>query len=321
MTSAPQPSTLNETDGPPPRRLVRGVKGALVAGVSRGVADRFDVDANIVRVIFVVLTLFWGLGAAIYLILWVVLPRAGGEEAGSDRSDRPPMSTSHRLSTALSLGALVALVMLVAVATGRSYSHLAPNLALVWLVFLVALAAVATRTAARRLTLRRLVAVVVLTGLSVLILAVGVLTAFVVSTGVPMAGGNGVHVWQPTTLRVVRHRYLTNIGAGTVDLSEVSFGPGDVVVSASVAVGTLRVVLPRDAVVSVTTHVGVGTVHYFQGSLEVGSFDPQPPGRSPTAGDRPAHLTINASVGVGSIDIVRAGAGSTFGLTSWRQGR
>ena len=33
------------------------------------IGERFDVDANIVRVVFVVLTVLYGLGAAIYLAM------------------------------------------------------------------------------------------------------------------------------------------------------------------------------------------------------------------------------------------------------------
>ena len=306
MTNASEHSTSSETDGPTPRRLTRSVDGKVIAGVARGLGDRFDVDANIFRVIFVVLAFFWGLGVAIYLVMWDLVPRASGDGTRPARDGRPPVSTSHRVSLTLAVGAVIALAMVAVVATGRSHPHVVPSLALVWLAFLVALAVVATRTAARRLTLRRLAAVAFLAGLSALILAVGAVTAFVASAGVPMAGGNGAHVWQPTGLRGVHHHYTTDLGAAIVDLSAVTFASTGYVITASTAVGTLRVVLPRDAVVSVTTHVGIGSVRYFRGSIEVGAFDSSPASASPTVRRRLPHVTLIAMVGIGSISVVRA---------------
>jgi phage shock protein C len=48
----------------------------MVAGVCGGLAEYFNIDPVIVRLIFVVVTLTSGLGLPAYLILWVVMPRA-----------------------------------------------------------------------------------------------------------------------------------------------------------------------------------------------------------------------------------------------------
>jgi len=57
----------SEPVAPTPTRLRRSTKRRMVGGVAGGIGERFDIDANIVRVVFVVLTVLYGLGAAIYL--------------------------------------------------------------------------------------------------------------------------------------------------------------------------------------------------------------------------------------------------------------
>ena len=59
----------------PTRQLYRS-RNALVGGVCAGIAERFDVDPLVVRILFLtfaVLTL--GLAGLAYLVLWAVLPK------------------------------------------------------------------------------------------------------------------------------------------------------------------------------------------------------------------------------------------------------
>ena len=75
------------------KRLLRSRK-ALIGGVCAGVADYFNVDPVIVRIIMVVFTLASGglLGIA-YILLWSVLPLEPKEEAPLDV---PPQSVAPR---------------------------------------------------------------------------------------------------------------------------------------------------------------------------------------------------------------------------------
>jgi phage shock protein PspC (stress-responsive transcriptional regulator) len=56
------------------KKLVRAHDGRLVAGVASGIAAYFGIDANLVRLGFAVFTVFYGLGALLYLIAWAILP-------------------------------------------------------------------------------------------------------------------------------------------------------------------------------------------------------------------------------------------------------
>lgn len=58
------------------RRLYRDTDNAIIAGVASGLAQYFDIDPVIVRLIFVVSIFFNGLGILIYIILWFVVPEA-----------------------------------------------------------------------------------------------------------------------------------------------------------------------------------------------------------------------------------------------------
>ena len=46
-----------------------------IGGVCGGLAEYFDVDSLIVRIIFVVLLLGYGTGLLAYLLLWLLAPR------------------------------------------------------------------------------------------------------------------------------------------------------------------------------------------------------------------------------------------------------
>jgi len=47
-----------------------------IAGVCAGLADYFDLDPTIVRVVWLLAVLLAGTGGLAYLILWIVLPLA-----------------------------------------------------------------------------------------------------------------------------------------------------------------------------------------------------------------------------------------------------
>ncbi len=49
-----------------------------IAGVCAGLADYFDIDPTIVRVVWLLAVLCAGTGLLLYIILWIVLPLAPG---------------------------------------------------------------------------------------------------------------------------------------------------------------------------------------------------------------------------------------------------
>ena len=56
------------------RTLYRSRSNRQIAGVCGGLAQYFNIDPTLVRVLMVVLAVFGGSGLLIYLVLWVVVP-------------------------------------------------------------------------------------------------------------------------------------------------------------------------------------------------------------------------------------------------------
>ena len=56
------------------RRLYRSRTDRKLAGVCGGLAQYFNTDATLMRVLFVVLALLGGPGLVLYLLMWVLVP-------------------------------------------------------------------------------------------------------------------------------------------------------------------------------------------------------------------------------------------------------
>ncbi len=86
------------------KRLFRDTENEMIAGVCAGLGAYFAVDPTIIRILFIILALFNGIGVIAYLILWVSMPEAktvtekfmmkgervtieGIKEVSEDRSD------------------------------------------------------------------------------------------------------------------------------------------------------------------------------------------------------------------------------------------
>jgi phage shock protein PspC (stress-responsive transcriptional regulator) len=57
-----------------PKRLYRNTTNKILAGVCSGVGDYFSIDPVIIRLLWVVLTIFGGAGVLIYIIAWIIIP-------------------------------------------------------------------------------------------------------------------------------------------------------------------------------------------------------------------------------------------------------
>ncbi|MDP4116581.1 MAG: PspC domain-containing protein [Bacteroidota bacterium] len=59
------------------KKLYRSNINKKVAGICGGLSDYFEMDATIIRLIFVLLAIFGGgTGVIIYIVLWIVVPRS-----------------------------------------------------------------------------------------------------------------------------------------------------------------------------------------------------------------------------------------------------
>lgn len=101
-TSPPPPTTSPPPPTPspaPPTGTVRRTGDRVVGGVAAALGRSWGIDPVLVRILFIVGTFAAGIGALLYLVLWISLPLVDAPP--------PPDSTVHRRGPAFWLGAAV----------------------------------------------------------------------------------------------------------------------------------------------------------------------------------------------------------------------
>jgi phage shock protein PspC (stress-responsive transcriptional regulator) len=99
--------------------------------------------------------------------------------------------------------------------------------------------------------------------LAILLLPLGVTAAFVTA---PLEGGVGDHRFTPTNLAELRDEYRLMGGRLILDLTDLSVGPHQYRIAASVAVGQLVLILPPQASVELRASVGAGSTWILSSS-------------------------------------------------------
>ncbi len=140
------------------------------------------------------------------------------------------------------------------------------------------------------------------------LLVVAAVIAITLGSGASFDGGVGSSTLEPASLSAVHFHYRQGVGHLKVDLSRIRFPSSGRQVDMSVGVGQLNLVLPRGTIVYLDASTGVaGNVH-LPGGVVVGqaiqqelSMPPSLAGSSKSA--RAPHLSVDAHVGVGVIDV------------------
>lgn len=65
-----------EPSAAPPKKLLRSSTDKKIAGVCAGLAEYFDLDVTLLRLVWVLLVLFGGTGLLAYIVAWIVIPLA-----------------------------------------------------------------------------------------------------------------------------------------------------------------------------------------------------------------------------------------------------
>jgi len=60
---------------PKVKRLYRSGKERILGGVCGGIAEYFNADPTIVRLIWILFALGFGMGIIFYIIAWIIVPR------------------------------------------------------------------------------------------------------------------------------------------------------------------------------------------------------------------------------------------------------
>ena len=69
------------------KKLYRSKKDKMIAGVCGGIAEYFDVDTTLIRLLTVLFVLLGGAGVAVYIIAWIIIPK-NPEEVSDDKLDK-----------------------------------------------------------------------------------------------------------------------------------------------------------------------------------------------------------------------------------------
>src|SRR5664279_1438209 len=92
------------------RRPRRSANDRKIAGVAGGLGRAFGVDPVLIRVGFVILTVFGGFGGLLYVLGWLLLPADGDEvSAAESLIGRGRSSTPPALAVGLSIVAMFSL--------------------------------------------------------------------------------------------------------------------------------------------------------------------------------------------------------------------
>jgi phage shock protein PspC (stress-responsive transcriptional regulator) len=272
------------------KRLERSRSHRIVAGVAGGLGEYFDLNPAFFRLGFVVLTLLGGAGILVYLAALLVMPDEGKEKSIAEsaiegRRQRPWPFIGLALAG-------VALVVLVTRAT------IWPSAGIGWVLILLAglfIIRSSTRENARPHRLLKWLVGILVALVVAAAVAVGVTTAWF---DVSLGDGVGSRVEAPTSASQLRPSYETGIGNLKVDLSDIGPITKRTHILAKAGLGEVRVIVPRGVKVDASATAKVGDVYVF-GQHDDGAHAKASRGTGGT-------LVIDARVGAGRIDIVRA---------------
>jgi len=136
-----------------------------------------------------------------------------------------------------------------------------------------------------------------------LVLAVALAAASAID--VPMQGGWGDATFRPASLDEVHSPYRLAVGDMTLDLSAVDVTGTTLTVVASVAAGTLVVVVPDGVAVEVDAHANAGAVNVL--GRRADGFDTRRQVSEPGVEGR-GRLVLRVRTGLGDVEVRRAPA-------------
>jgi phage shock protein PspC (stress-responsive transcriptional regulator) len=262
----------------------------MLTGVCGGLGRYFDLNPAVFRVGFVVLTLLGGAGVLVYLAAALVMPVEGKEhslveQVLAERKERPwPL-------IGLAIVGVATIVLL-------SRAALWPAAGAGWIFVLVVGLVVlwVSRSGRWGGRLLRLFVALVVAALAAAVTAVVLAFSWF---NVSLGDGVGDRVYAPSTAASIAPSYQLGVGKLRLDLSAIQPAAKELHVKAKVGVGELRVVVPSGVPVQVNAGAKLGDVHVLR---------LQDSGRNAfvktgTGGG----YVIDARVGLGRVDVVRAG--------------
>jgi phage shock protein PspC (stress-responsive transcriptional regulator) len=277
--------TTATADHPSTPLFVRPREGRMLAGVCAGIAERWNLDVTLVRIVAVVLTLLSGVGLAAYVAAWLLTPSVDGPAPLAADSD-----WAKRVSR-----------------RGEGVVRRVPRVLLFIIGVIVLISLVHTWWLAAPIGLTLLVAGVLMllfgTRLGRWTVGIAALLVALVVAGVGIAGPHlGTRTYKVTSVDDLHSSYDYGAGAVRLDLSGITAVTGEHHTSVQLGRGDVRISLPAGVPVLVHARAGVGSVKV--NGRRVSGFDAEqtvPVGAgTATATDR---IVLDISVGAGSVTV------------------
>ena len=129
------------------KKLQRDSKNKVIGGVCSGLANYFDIDVSLVRVVFAIMFLCASAGFWLYIILWIVMP-VGQNSQTADYFVSPDGTTevteegrNDSMKTPKSKGSLVAGLILIGIGAIGLLHRYIPEISwdTAWPILLIAL--------------------------------------------------------------------------------------------------------------------------------------------------------------------------------------
>jgi len=240
MTDQPDnKQSKNERTAVGPRRpLLRSKDDRRIWGVAGGLAEHFGISATLVRVVFVVVALFSGVGLLAYLVLAVALPEDDGT------GGPVPESAWRRLGKVTLVCVVVALVLGLAAGLAVVSAWVAATghgtvIAAVVIALGVGLIAAAFIAEIRRR---------VIPALLVAALVLGIPAGAVAAAGIQIDESIGKRTYAPTAAaEIPQSGYELGTGQLVVDLRSLPWAKGQAIpVSAHLGIGQMIVSVPSN---------------------------------------------------------------------------
>ena len=275
-TAETQPlDTPSDHEPEPEPMLVRPKEGRIIAGVCAAVAKRWGLDLTLVRVLAVILTVFSGVGLAVYIAIWLLTPSTDGP------APIRPGSRLGRMAARFPALVLIVVLAIALIAAGHAIWWGAP----IGLLVVAGLVALLGFTRGGRW--------LVATFLVLVLVMVGTVAAF--------GSHFGTRTIQVNSVADLHSQY--NYGAGKVNLdlsgmqvtgrhkTEIHVGRGDV-----------DVTLPPNTSVVVHARAGLGSVT-VDGHKDSGIDAERTDSIGYAATTATDQLNLDIVVGMGSVDV------------------
>lgn len=81
-------------DADSPKKLYRSRTDRMIGGVCGGLAEYINIDANILRIIWVAAFFFGGFGLLAYILGWIIIPENPDPHTGKKRTEDNPHNTA-----------------------------------------------------------------------------------------------------------------------------------------------------------------------------------------------------------------------------------